>query len=107
MTPEEAQELREALDTGAEIFPDEEYEAVATVAGLHYEYAVQVGMDGKYSYAFMADTGRFSFGPLALADWWQTYGEADDLVADLKKVNPHTTACVVRRLAGDPEVATE
>lgn len=74
------------------------------VASLRYEYAVQVGMDGKFAYAFMADTGKFRFGPLALADWWQTHGEAADLVADMKSMNPHTTACVVRRLVGEPEV---
>lgn len=76
------------------------------VANLRYEYAVQVGMADKFAYAFGDDSGNFKFGPLALADWWQTDGEAADLVADLKGINPHTTACVVRRLVGEPEVTS-
>lgn len=74
------------------------------VADMHYEYAVQVGMDVKCAYAFMTDTSRFRYGPLALADWWQTEGEAADLVAELKEINPRITACVVRRLVSEPEV---
>lgn len=60
MTPEEARELRDALDAGAEIFPDEEYDAVATVAGLEYEYAVEVCRGGEWVLAEDSYWGPFS-----------------------------------------------
>lgn len=110
MTPVEAQELLAQVEGMSPYYLQDHMDwkqvasALETIAGLRYEYAVQVGMEDKFAYAFMDDSGNFKFGPLALADWWQTDGEAAGLVAELKDMNPHTTACVVRRLAGEPEV---
>ena len=74
------------------------------VANMHYEYAVATGPDHSPAYAAMNSQGRFIGTTLALADWWQTKGEAQDLVDELRGENEHSTARIVRRLATDPEV---
>lgn len=75
-----------------------------TVAGMHYEYAVATGPEHSPVYAAMNSQGRFIGTTLALADWWQTKGEAQDLVDELRGENEHSTARVVRRLVSAPEV---
>lgn len=78
--------------------------AALTLSRMHYEYTVAIGVGDKTAYAYGGTGLRFTFGPLALADWWQTKGEAQDLVDELQGMNQHTTARVVRRLVSDLEV---
>ncbi|PZO97671.1 MAG: hypothetical protein DI609_12620 [Corynebacterium urealyticum] len=72
------------------------------VANMRYEYAVEVVWGKNVTYAYKDDTGKGQFGPLAVWSW--TRGDAAEFVAELKDFTPHTTARVVRRLAGESEV---
>lgn len=117
MTPEQAQELldianrsetdgQRPVTVAASHAPLAEaaYALAQTVANLHYEYAVATGPEHSPVYAAMNSQGRFIGTTLALADWWQTKGEAQDLVDELRGENEHSTARIVRRLVGEPEV---
>lgn len=103
MTPEQAQEALEWWERG--VFDHGAAEqALRTLASMHYEYAVATGPEHSPTYAAMNSQGRFIGTTLALADWWQTKGEAQDLVDELRGENERSTARVVRRLGSDPEV---
>ena len=133
MTPQEARELLDKATPGPWdcVGQDDEYPRVARdgyqditndatnfnapliaaapalaelVANMHYEYAVATGPEHSPVYAAMNSQGRFIGTALALADWWQTKGEAQDLVDELRGENEHSTARIVRRLVSDPEV---
>ena len=112
MIPEDARGYIDGLSFGSKQdvwgeFPNrydhwDAFEAFATIAGLRYEYAVQVVWGKNVTYAYKDDTGKGQFGPLAVWSW--TRGDAAEFVAGLKDFTPHTTARVVRRLVSDPEV---
>lgn len=61
------------------------------VASMHYEYAVQTGIDDNGDYRHMYD-------------WRPTHDEAAEMVALLKCMNPDIKTRIVRRLVGEPEV---
>ncbi|MHC2848817.1 hypothetical protein ACUXOC_000239 [Corynebacterium mucifaciens] len=102
MTPEQAQELLDIANRGetdgqrpvtvaANHAPLAEaaYALAELVANMHYEYAVRTSRDGNDDYVYTSS-------------WYQSYDEAADRAAEVKRVNPHTT--IVRRLVSDPEV---
>lgn len=79
-------------------------EALRTIAGMRYEYLVAVGPEHSPVYTMMNSQGRFVGTTLLLADRWATKSEAQSLVDELRDRNENSTARVVRRLAGEPEV---
>ena len=104
MTPEKARELLDIANRGAgdgqrpvtvaashAPLAEAAYALAQTVANMHYEYAVQAGVDDKGDYVHTY--GRY-----------QTRDEAAEVVALFKHMNPEVAARIVRRLATDPEV---
>lgn len=112
MTPEMARELIDGIDfyyqhqMWAEFpkryEPYAVYELAELVAGLRYEYAVQVPHPlGGWSYIIIdSETDEHSMTPHAhWADWEDNLNDANCLAESLER------ARVVRRLVGEPEVA--
>lgn len=81
------------------------------VAGMHYEYAAQVGHDGRKKIVTDSDGGLWPCGEIngEMQHWHRDRKDAQDY-ADCW--NSHyskrtgATARVVRRLVGDPEVVS-
>lgn len=88
---QEAQDGQRPVTVAANHAPLAEaaYALAHLVANMHYEYAVRTSRDGNDDYVYTSS-------------WYQSYDEAADRAAEVKRVNPHTT--IVRRLVSDPEV---
>ena len=104
VTPQRAQELLDIANRGAgdgqrpvtvaakyAPLAEAAYALAQTVANLHYEYAVQTGIDDNGDYRHMYD-------------WRPTHDEAAEMVALLKCMNPDIKTRIVRRLVGETEV---
>lgn len=81
-----------------------------TVANLHYEYAAQVEKNGRKYIITDSDEGHWLCGDnhKVLQDWHPCYMEAEDYAYSWNKhegKRDGTTAHVIRRLVGEPEVA--
>lgn len=111
MTPEEARELVLAVDNSdpsilSELMDWKEVlEALETIAGLHYEYAVQVPVDGAteplWKYVVRVDTHGVILTQYGhMARWEDTLQEAAQYALNHNLAGHR----IVRRLAGDPEV---
>lgn len=102
MTPEKARELLDGdfkTETRTELVGDVQAE---TVAGLRYEYTVQVPVDGQWKY-----TKDDQYGPELLdnqrnATWYPSLRDAA-IWADLWDDGKDTPR-IVRRLVSEPEV---
>lgn len=112
MTPEEARGYIDGLSFGSKLdvwveFPNrydhwDAFDAFATVAGLRYEYAVQVPHPlGVWSYIIIdRETYEHSITPHPhWADWENNLDDAKCVAESLER------ARVVRRLVSEPEVA--
>lgn len=76
------------------------------VAGLHYEYAVQVDTNYEKLYVYIEwvnDEGILSLSKIPrLADWMPECKDAESLAEDARE-QFNTTARVIRRLVSEPE----
>ena len=119
MTPEQARELLRAA--GADGFTAPELcltpELVAhapamaeQIANMRWQYAAQVEKDGHKYIVTDSDEGHWLCGDdhKVLQDWHQDYMDAEDYAYSWNKHDGErtgTTAHVIRRLVGEPEVA--
>lgn len=111
MTPEQARKIKDGIDffdqhqMWAEFpkryDPYAVYDLAEIVAGLRYEYAVQVEYtDGEAEYA-----RSFLTATPSIRDAWWTDEPNEGLAAKWQE-NALCNARIVRRLAGEPEVAS-
>ena len=80
------------------------------VASMHYEYAAQVEKNGRKYIITDSDEGHWLCGDdhKVLQDWHKDYMEAEDYAYSWNRhegKRDGTTAHVIRRLVGEPEVA--
>lgn len=73
-----------------------------TIAGMRYEYAVQVSADGGESWRFAHGVTKTTFDPIKPCWWFRTEEEAQDF-AKFRATKPGKSR-VVRRLVTDVEV---
>lgn len=74
----------------------------ATIAGMHWEYGVQVSNDGGESWRFAHGAAKATFDPIEPCWWFRTEEEARDFAKFRAPKRGH--ARVVRRLVTTPEV---
>lgn len=84
-------------------------ELAELVASLHYEYAAQVEKDGHKYIVTDSDEGHWLCGDdhKVLQDWHPCYMDAEEYADSWNNIDGKrdgTTARIVRRLAGEPEV---
>ena len=122
ITPERARELLNMAHQGAQDgqrpvtvaakyapLAEAAYALAQTVAGLRYEYAAQVEKDGHKYIVTDSDEGHWLCGDdhKVLQDWHPCYMDAEECADAWNNIDGKrdgTTARIVRRLAGDPEV---
>lgn len=73
-----------------------------TIAGMRWEYAVQVSNDGGESWRFAHGAAKATFDPIDPCWWFRTEEEARDFAKFRAPKRGH--ARVVRRLVSDVEV---
>lgn len=73
-----------------------------TIAGMHWEYGVQVSNDGGESWRFAHGGTKTTLDPINPCWWFRTEEEAQDFAKFRAPKRGH--ARVVRRLVTDPEV---
>ena len=76
-------------------------ELAQTIAGMRYEYAVQVSVDGEL-WPFAHGGTKATFDPIKPCWWFRTEEEAQDFAKF--RTTKRSTARVVRRLVSDVEV---
>lgn len=113
MTPVEAQELLAQVEGMSPYYLQDHMDwkqvasALETIAGLRYEYAVQVLLsdgDGVGVWHF-ADEDSLPFGSLKPYEVrWYTEKEAQEILDAEVDYFGHDGIRIARRLAGDPEV---
>ena len=77
-------------------------ELAQTVAGMRYEYAVQVSNDGGESWRFAHGGTKSTLDPIDPCWWFRTEEEARDFAKF--RTTKRSSARVVRRLVTDVEV---
>lgn len=77
-------------------------ELAQLVAGMRYEYAVQVSSDGGETWRFAHGATKAIFDPIKPCWWFRTEEEAQDFAKF--RTTKRSSARVVRRLVTDVEV---
>ena len=109
ITPDEAREAHSRAESDCEHMPSAAWRALHAVGHMHYEYAAQVEKDGHKYIVTDSDEGHWLCGDdhKVLQDWHPDYIDAEDYAHAWNNIDGKrdgTTARIVRRLAGDPEV---
>ena len=79
------------------------YDMAETIAGMHWEYGVQVSNDGGESWHFAHGVTKTTLDPIKPCWWFRTEEEARDF-AKFRAPKRGRAVRIVRRLVSDVEV---